>query len=144
MENWNELIKKIVEGMGFSDFKIEVDEEHRHAKIFIYDNPGLIKDNLPVLVESFNHLFQLIAQKNSREAIFVDVNNYRKERETIIIELAKAAARKALATKQAISLPAMNSYERRIVHVELAAHPEVQTESQETGKERYVVIKPIL
>ena len=141
MENWNELLKKIIESMGFADFKVEVDEEHRHAKIFIYDNPGLIKENLPVLVESFNHLFQLIAQKNNREAIFVDINNYRKEREVIIIELAKAAARKALATKQTISLPAMNSYERRLIHVELAGRPDVMTESEGNGHERYVTVR---
>jgi predicted RNA-binding protein Jag len=37
----------------------------------------------------------------------------------------------------------MNSYERRIVHVELAIHPEVTTESMGVGKERYVIVKPI-
>lgn len=143
MEKWNELLNRIVELMGFKDFRIEFDAEHRHGSIFIYDNPTLVKDNLPVLVESLNHLVQLIAQKNKETAIFVDVNNYRKERESLIAELAKAAARKAVATKEAVSLPAMNSYERRIVHVELATHPEVSTESQDTGKERYVIVKPI-
>jgi predicted RNA-binding protein Jag len=29
------------------------------------------------------------------------------------------------------------------VHMELAVHPEVKTESAGEGKERYVVIKPI-
>ena len=46
-------------------------------------------------------------------------------------------------TKEKISLPAMNSYERRLVHVELSIHPEVATESAGMGKERCVVIKPI-
>lgn len=130
--------------MGFKDFKIELDAEHRHGSIFIYDNPTLIKENLPVFVESLNHLIQLIAQKNKEEGVFIDINNYRRERENLIVELARAAARKALATKEPIPLPAMNSYERRIVHVELAAHPEVQTESKDEGRDRYVVVKPIL
>lgn len=129
--------------MGFGDFKVEFDLEHRHGSIFIYDNPTLIKENLPVFVESLNHLAQLLAQKNKEDSLFIDINNYRKEREGLIVELARAAARKALATKEAIPLPAMNSYERRIVHVELAAHPEVQTESQDSGKDRYVVVRPI-
>jgi predicted RNA-binding protein Jag len=37
----------------------------------------------------------------------------------------------------------MNSYERRIVHVELAIHPNVKTESVGEGRERYIVIKPL-
>lgn len=144
MDNWKQFLQTTLEHMGFRDFKIEFDPEHRHGSVFVYDSPSLIKENLPVFVDSLNHLVQLIAQKNKEESLFVDINNYRHERENLIIELARAAARKALATKEPIPLPAMNSYERRIVHVELAAHPEVQTESQETGKDRYVVVKPIL
>jgi spoIIIJ-associated protein len=75
--------------------------------------------------------------------VFLDVNNYREERKTLIAELARAAAKKAVATKNDIPLPTMNSYERRLVHTELAIHPEVKTESMGEGKERYVVIRPI-
>lgn len=129
--------------MGFGDFKIETDEEHRHARVFVYDNPSFIKENLPGFVESVNYVVQLVAQKKRQPGMYVDVNNYRRERENLISELARAAARKALATRQSISLPAMNSYERRLVHVELAAHPEVKTESQDLGRNRYVIVKPI-
>lgn len=143
MELWEIFIQKIVNGMGFSDYRLEIDTAHRHGNIFIYDDPRITKESLPSLVESINHLAQLIAQKNSTDALFFDINNYRKEREHLIVELAKAAARKVVATKQSISLPAMNSYERRLVHVELAAHPEITTESAGLGKERYVIVAPI-
>lgn len=143
MNNWEELIKKTVEAMGFRDYKLEIDQEHKHGSIHIYDGELIVKENLPILVESFNHLFQLIAQRHGMEPIYLDINNYRKEREKLITELSKAAARKVTATKQEITLPAMNSYERRIVHTELAAHPEVKTESQGQGKERSVIIRPI-
>lgn len=139
-----ETLKKLIELMGFNDYKVEVDETVRHGSVFIFDNPNLVKENLPVIVESLNHLMQLVAQKNKLDNVFVDVNNYRRERENLIVELARAAARKALATKQAISLPAMNSYERRLVHMELAAHPQVSTESKDEGRDRFVVVSPIL
>jgi spoIIIJ-associated protein len=48
-----------------------------------------------------------------------------------------------VATKVAISLPSMNSYERRIIHTALAIHPDITTVSMGEGKGRYVVIKPI-
>ena len=72
----------------------------------------------------------------------MDVNNYRRERERLIIELAQAAARKALASKSSVDLPVLNAYERRLVHVELATRPDIKTESVGEGKDRHVVVKP--
>ena len=143
MENWETFMKALVERMGFADFKVEVDAEHHHGSVFIYDSQELVKENLPALIESFNHCIQLVAKKNDVPPIYFDVNNYRRERENLITELARTAARKVIATKQELSLPAMNSYERRLVHMELMAHPEVTTESIGTGHERYVVIRPL-
>lgn len=143
MKNLEAFVKKTIELMGFDDYTVEIDEEHRHGKIFIHNNPNLVKENLPVILDSINHLTQLITKKENQPPAFFDVNNYRRERENIIIELARAAARKAVATKEEISLPAMNSYERRIIHVELASRPDVATESVGAGRSRYVVIRPI-
>ena len=143
MENPEQLIKKIIEFMGFNDYRVETKPDQKHGSVFIYDNPVLVKENLPVIVESLNHLLQMMARKENQPPIFFDVNNYRQEREKLIAELARAAARKVTLTKEKISLPAMNSYERRLVHVELAVHPEVTTESVGIGKERCVVVKLI-
>ena len=143
MESWETLVKKLIELMGFNDYKVEIDNEHRHGIVFIHDDPALVKENLPILVESFNHTIQLIARKHNEPPIFLDVNNYRRERENLIIELTRATARKVVSTKEEVSLPVMNSYERRLAHLELAAHPEVMTESVGRGKDRYVVVRPI-
>lgn len=143
MENLETFVKKIIELSGFSDWGVEVDGDGRRGRIFIYDNPALIKENLPTLVRNMNHLVQLVAKKTQQAPIFFDINNYRREREELIAELARAAARKVLATGEEIPLPAMNSYERRLVHVALAAHPEVTTESVGAGKSRYVTVKRV-
>ena len=143
MEQWEQVVKKLVELMGFRDFRVEAKPERKRASVFIYDNPLLIKENLLTLVDSINHLLRMMAKKQNQPAIFFDINNYRQERENLIAELARAAAKKVLQTKEHIQLPAMNSYERRLVHIELAIHPEVMTESIGAGAGRYVVIKPV-
>lgn len=143
METCETFAKKAIELMYFKDYRLEVDSERRHGSIFIYDHPTLIKENLPSIVESVNHLVQLVAKKNNEPPVFFDVNNYRQERENLIVELARAAAKKAATTKQEVSLPTMNSYERRLVHTTLAIHPDVTTESEGRGRERYVIIKPL-
>jgi spoIIIJ-associated protein len=143
METWEQVINTMLGKMGFSDYRLEVAEDGNRNSLFIYENENLIKEQLPVIVESMNHLLQMIAKKNGTKPIFLDVNHYRQEREGLIAELARAAAKKVVTTKQEVSLPAMNSYERRLVHVELAVHPDVKTESVGEGKERYIIIKPL-
>lgn len=141
---WKEYLAELVVKMGFSDAKVEIEDEHRHARVFIYDQPPAFdKVSVPSLVEALNHIVQVIAQKTGAQPVFVDVNNYRKEREKLLTELARAAARKAVAKKEAVSLPAMNSYERRVIHVELAMHPEIKTESEGFGRERHIVVKHV-
>jgi predicted RNA-binding protein Jag len=141
METWEQFTRGLVERMGFRDYKVEVDEEHNSASIVVYDAPPAFKEFIPSFVESMNHISQTLGQKHNRPPLFFDVNNYRKEREKLLSDLARAAARKAIATKEPITLPAMNSYERRIIHMELAGHPDVITESQGGGRERYVIVK---
>ena len=126
METLETFLKKTLELMGFKDYRMEIDAEHGRGLIFVYDNPTLIKENLPVLVEHMNHIVRLVARKFDQPPIFFDLNNYRRERENLIVELARAAAKKVIATGADISLPAMNAYERRIVHTTLSIHPMLQ------------------
>jgi len=75
--------------------------------------------------------------------VIVDVNNYRSQRDEELKELARKAARQAAISKKPVALPAMNAYERKIVHLELALRPDVTTESEGEEPERRVVVKPI-
>jgi spoIIIJ-associated protein len=136
------ILKECIAKMQLGDSEMACDENARKISIFLNtDHHPSLKNNLPQIVQDFNMIAQLIAKKHNEPPFFVDVNNYRLERERIIVELAKAAARKAMATKQEVVLPAMNAYERRLVHMELAAHPEVRTESMGAGKSRVVTVK---
>lgn len=134
--------KKILELMGFSDFSVDAEPEGRRLRIFINEGDWF-KPWVPKVVADLEHVLRLSAKKEDAEYVFVDVNNYRKERERLIIEIAKAAARKAVISKADVPLPAMNAYERRLVHTELGTRPDVKTESVGAGGERYVIVKPM-
>ncbi|MFH1990523.1 MAG: R3H domain-containing nucleic acid-binding protein, partial [Patescibacteria group bacterium] len=66
---------------------------------------------------------------------------YRSLKDDSLRELAKKAARRARFYKQPVTLEAMTAYNRRIIHAELAAHPDIKTESTGEGLQRRVVIK---
>lgn len=138
-----ETIKKIIELTGLNEPAVDFDLENK--KIIIFVNEGeWLKKWIPQLITDLEHIVRLIAKKNDSGLFFIDINNYRKEREKIIIELAKAAARKSALNKEEVALPAMNAYERRLIHLELSSRPDIKTESIGEGKDRHIVIKPIL
>jgi len=142
MELIKETVKNLIERGGFSDFSIDLDQEGKRIAIFINEGDWF-KNWIPRLVNDLNHLARVLTQKHGASNVFVDVNNYRREREGIIIDLAKAAARRVIMTKDQVRLPAMNSYERRIIHLELATRPDVATESEGEGVGRCVIVKPL-
>lgn len=136
-----EKVQTLLSRMGFSEVRVELDEEHK--KIATHIGDGLTREEIGFLLPALEHVVNLMTRQEKLPSYVVDVNYYRKERERLIAELARAAARKAVTTKEEVELPAMNAYERRLVHVEIATHPELTTESVGTGKERRVIIKRI-
>jgi spoIIIJ-associated protein len=143
IEQLQNKLKELISLMGFADFSVNYESESSRFVIFISEGE-LFKKLLPAFVSNLDYLVKLIADKIIEDkTVFVDINNYRRERENLIIELARAAARKTATTKEEVSLPTMNAYERRLVHLELSSHPDVKTESIGEGRERYIVVKPI-
>jgi len=141
MNEISETIKKLIELMGIKEFEINSNESAKRFSLTI--NNYLNQPEIPRFLEDFEYLINLICQKETEPRIWLDINNYRLERERLIVELAKAAAHKAVLNKIEVQLPAMNAYERRLVHLEIASRPDLKTESIGEGSERRVIIKPI-
>jgi len=65
--------------------------------------------------------------------VVIDVEGYRKRRENQLRQLARRMAEQAVKTGRRQVLEPMPANERRIIHIELREHPQVETES--TGEE---------
>lgn len=132
-------IATLLTRMGFNDSRVTIDNDHRKVSIFIEDE--MVRPHVATLITSLDHIVNLMLRRDKLPTHIIDVNLYRRERERLIVELARAAARKAVVSKDNIELPPMNAYERRLVHMEITTHPELKTESIGIGKERRVIIK---
>ena len=73
--------------------------------------------------------------------INLDVNDYKKQKEDSLRELARSMAEQTLHSGNSIALRPMSSYERRIVHMEIAKRQELATESLGDEPFRKIVIK---
>jgi len=144
MEHIKQVLQELLHRAGFINSVIELNMEGARFSVLIEEGEW-IKEWIPRLVADLGFVARTIGRKvGVHDMVYVDVNNYRKERERLIVEIAKAAARKVLITKADVQLPPMNAYERRLVHTELATRPDVKTESFGDKRDRRVVVKPLL
>lgn len=74
--------------------------------------------------------------------ILVDVGGYREEQRGRLESLAESVAERVRFLQDPVTLPPMNSYERRLVHSAVAEIQGVWTESIGEGRGRRVVVRP--
>jgi len=74
--------------------------------------------------------------------IVVDVEGYKQDRFEKLQALACRLAEQVKDRREPFTLEPMPAYERRVIHLALADHPDVTTESVGLGEARKVVIRP--
>lgn len=143
MEQIKQLVEQILNFFDV-DYSVDLSENDETLRVNVrMDDAGFLiganGDNLREL----EFLLRAVLQKqNYGKRIFLDINNYRRIREDNLKDLAKEIAHKVILTKKSQSLPPMNAYERRIIHMELATNPDIATESEGEGMDRHLIVKP--
>jgi len=77
-----------------------------------------------------------------RSDVIVDVESYKTRRGQQLQELALRMTQEALDAKRVMTLEPMPPHERRIIHLALRGHPDVETRSIGEGETRKVTIVP--
>lgn len=146
-----DLIKKtteeLLEKMGFKEAIIEVKQQKASPVLVVsikVEEAGQLIGQSGSNLNDLQRVLRLLVSKRSSQApvFLLDINGYREKRETFLRELSQEIAEQVVKSKKSVMLQPMSSYERRIVHLELAEKPEVVTESIGEGPERRVVIRP--
>jgi len=151
MEQIKKLIKEILKEMSFGDIgisikkdnslkdkellMINVDMDPKQARYFIKENG--------IGLNALQHLLRVLIFKNKPEQTFftLDINNYRKEREEFLTDLALKTAQRVRRNKKPVVLEPMSAYERRFIHLKLAEQSDIVTESIGEEPERKVVVR---
>ncbi len=90
------------------------------------------------------YVVRLIVSNQTGEwlPIDIDVEGYKVRRQESLRALAGRMAEQVKVGQRPFTLEPMPAYERRIIHLALADHPDVTTESTGVGEVRKVVILP--
>ena len=104
---------------------------------------GLLIGKHGQTIDAIQYLANAIvrAEGGSHEVV-VDAAGYRARRTATLEAVAQRAAKRAVSTGKAIELDPMTSIERKIVHEALKGDAEVETESEGSEPNRFVVVYP--
>lgn len=108
------------------------------------DDSGLLIGRRGETLKSLQFLVRVIVGRRlqARANLLLDVEGYQERRYQTLTNMALNVAQRVVATGQSIPLEPMPPDERRIVHVALAEHAQVTTESMGDGDGRQVVVQP--
>ena len=99
---------------------------------------GQTLDALQYLANAVSHR----VEGDARRPVTVDAAGYRARRTATVEGIARRCAEKASATGSSVALEPMTAVERKVVHEVLKDDPEVETASEGTEPNRYVVVLP--
>lgn len=139
MERLTELslhsLKAILDPLGFS-YDCEVTPYEENSITLMLNSPDakyLIGDSGDRL-EDLQYLVNRMVQAEWEDAprVRVDCDHYRERAEARLLRSARSRAEQVLKTGRPLRMEALNAYQRRLVHNELAKIPGIRTASEDS------------
>ena len=140
------VIKDIIQFFSVGD--ITIDEYEGDEGELILDITG---EDTAVLIgrhgktlESLQFVISAIITRKLgfRYPVVIDVEGYKSRQREKIEAIAHSSANRAVREQRKIKLRPMSPYERRLVHIALRGDDRVDTESEDEGAARHVVVYP--
>ncbi|WP_028234162.1 RNA-binding cell elongation regulator Jag/EloR [Pseudobutyrivibrio sp. MD2005] len=140
----NEFLKGVFEAMQLEvNISMEYEEADKTLSIDLAGpEMGVLIGKRGQTLDSLQYLTNLAVNRSAENytRVKIDTEDYRRRRKETLENLAKNMASKVKRTKKAVTLEAMNPYERRIIHSALQNDNNVTTHSEGEEPYRYVVI----
>ncbi len=108
------------------------------------EDSGLLIGRRGQTLQALQLLVNLMVRQEYGDGVRVllDVESYRQRREASLRDMAAKVADRVVQTGRSITLEPMSPADRRIIHVSLADHETVSTQSMGEGEERKVTVLP--
>ena len=136
----------IAKEMGIDDLKIDTQKQGKNILFKLEsEKAALLIGKRGATLNALQQLAQLVVNKTAKSFLMVklDVENYRERRKQALEILAERMADKAIYTGRRVSFEPMPSYERKVIHNALANRVDIETYSEGTEPNRYLVIEPV-
>jgi len=138
------MLVEMLNRMGLHDASVEVAGTDPILLNIMGDDLADLIGRRGENLRSIQFILNLMVNKQLRRRLRVqlDVDGYRTRREELLRSMAQRFAHRVRSTREPMQLETMPPNERRIIHMELAEDPDVETESTGEADMRRVVIRP--
>jgi spoIIIJ-associated protein len=141
-----ELIERIVDSIGVVG-RIEVEEDDETLTLScVGADLGMLIGRHGQTIDAIQYLANAIMYRRhpeDRKEVVIDAAGYRARRRASLEALAVRSAERALSQGEALELEPMTAVERKVVHIRLKEFDGVETTSEGTEPNRFVVVRPL-
>ena len=141
-----ELVQRIVDGIGVNA-QVELDEDDEAITVSCTGpDLGMLIGRHGQTIDAIQYLTNAAmyrAHAEDRKEIVVDAAGYRARRRASLEALAVRSAERAVSNGEPVELEPMTAVERKVVHLRLKEFDGVETTSEGTEPNRFVVISPV-
>ncbi|MGZ8697694.1 MAG: RNA-binding cell elongation regulator Jag/EloR [Gaiellaceae bacterium] len=139
------LVTRIVDGIGVTG-RIDVDESDELITVSCLGSDlGMLIGRHGQTIDAVQYLANAVMWRRhpeDRKEVVVDAAGYRDRRRAALEALALRSADRALSDHEPVELEPMTAVERKVVHLRLKEFEGVETTSEGTEPNRYVVVHP--
>jgi spoIIIJ-associated protein len=140
------LVTRIADGIGVTG-RIDVDETDELITVScVGSDLGMLIGRHGQTIDAVQYLANAVMWRRhpeDRKEVVVDAAGYRERRRGALEALALRSADRVLSEREPVELEPMTAVERKVVHVRLKEVDGVETTSEGTEPNRYVVVHPV-
>jgi len=141
-----ELVQRIVDCIGVNA-QVDVDEGDETITVSCAGpDLGMLIGRHGQTIDAIQYLANAAMYRghsDDRKEVVVDAAGYRERRRASLEALAVRSAERALSSLEAVELDPMTAVERKVVHIRLKEFDGVETTSEGSEPNRFVVIRPV-
>lgn len=144
-EKTENLVKELLEKLGFGEIGVEVKQGNEVIKVNLETQEGgILIGYHGEILGALQLILSLILyrQTGKWQRLSLDIGGYWQRRQEQLEQMALETAQRVKETGKSEALPFMSARERQIIHEALAESQEATTESIGEGRERRLVIGP--
>jgi spoIIIJ-associated protein len=143
-----DFIEELLDRMGI-DAIAEPTTHGGHVYVDIVDGP---EEDMALLIGRHGQTLDAIQELartavgrrlDQRIRVLIDVEDYRKRQDDRLMERARAIAERVADSGREERMDPMNAYERKLVHDAVAEVDGVESVSEGTDPDRFVVVRPV-
>lgn len=139
-------VTEIAKAMGIDDLVVKHEMDGKYLSFHLEsEKAAFLIGKRGQTLNALQQLAQLVANKTSEQfkVVRLDVGDYRDRREQSLEQFAERMADQAVRNGRKVQLEPMPSYERKVIHNALSNRLDIETYSEGTDPNRYLVIEPI-